>query len=628
MWRGYLKLGGLEVGNSARALGYSRTAECPAYWLKDTYDCSTLQDAVSDTPYVYPNIEDAPWFDPDIADISSRFLGVYVVDMINMKDSTRTAQITQRLGSGGRIGRLREATRDVRVRAILTAKGDDALDVGSSWLDAVLTPGACGSHGDACGVSDMEFFSDCPPARRTIDVYSDWAEARRNLHPNPSLETDLATWFGSGTLTRRTDGGYVGAAYGRVVAADASLFSATSSSAIPVTPGEVYTISAFVRGVGPARTIRMRARFSGGPASINGDPVPIPADWTRISQTFTVPAGATALNVDIMVPVAGTGGDYFDFDAVMAEKSDVLGGYFDGSFAADDLNRYSWAGTVNNSVSILETRTLTQQPEPDSTYGPYVDGFRRFFHSVSCTSGPFTVQEFKSSDGIHVGKLVEFTLTAEVPWMYGIYSEIDVPPLLPTIVQDIAYNLAPYPSAELSTGTPIVATNYSTNPSLETNATGWTTSVTGAIVAGNVASGRVTGELAAVGTASFRSVFTAPGASAAAGSFSNEQEVALGGGAGARYSINIWSAQVVMGGAPVRGTMDVVAIWRGSSGGAALRTDALGTIPLNGDALSVKSIAPPVGATHVLVRVTANLTSWNAGTIVRLYSDALAVTVP
>ena len=44
--------------------------------------------------------------------------------------------------------------------------------------------------------------------------------------------------------------------------------------------------------------------------------------------------------------------------------------------------------------------------------------------------------------------------------------------------------------------------------------------------------------------------------------------------------------------------------------------------------LSVDSILPPVGATHVLVRATTQMVEWNAGTIVRLYSDALAVTNP
>jgi hypothetical protein len=123
-------------------------------------------------------------------------------------------------------------------------------------------------------------------------------------------------------------------------------------------------------------------------------------------------------------------------------------------------------------------------------------------------------------------------------------------------------------------------------------------------------------------------VWTAAGASAAPGWFASEQEVALPALGRKRFSINIWSAQTVNGGAPVRGAMEVIAYWRSSSGGPILRTDALGNIPLGGGNITAKSVQPPGGSTHVLVRVRANVESWNAGSIIRLYSDALAVTNP
>jgi hypothetical protein len=462
MWPGYLVVGGLEVGNSARTLGYTQTSDCPTFWLKDTTECGTLQEALGHDPYTYDNIQQAPWFDIDLLDQSSRFLGVYIISMEGVQDSTREAAVTQRLQDGGRIGRIRRATREIRIRAMLTAKGEDAMEYGMSWLDAVLSPGACGSHGDACGVTDMEFFSACPPPRP--DVLTDTLFPGEDLLPAEDLYPEVATL-------------------------------------VPATPEE---------------------------------------------------------------------------------------------------------------------------------YAALVDTYRRFFHDVACTSGPFTVEEFLSSDDVHVGRVVEFTITCQNPWMYGVTTPVQVPSLVPSVVQDIAYNLNTRPSAELSLGSFTVATNYSTNPSVAVNATGWSAVAGGAITAPTLSSGRVTGELFAdVGdNASFRTVFTAAGASAIQGEIINQQEVALGAGTGARYSFTIWSASVIMAGAPTLLDIEFLAFWLNGSGGPVLSMDLIGTVDPDGGAVSVKSLLPPPGATHVLVRAMQPLTSWNAGTIVRLYTDALAVTNP
>ena len=638
MWPGYLAVGGLEVGNTPRALGYSQSGDCPTYWLKDTGECDTLADVLGSQSYDAADISSAPWFDPDIADTSSRFLGVYVVDMENTADSTRQAAITQRLPNGGRIGRIRRATRDIRVRAILTAKGTDALDVGASWLDSVLSPGACGAHGGACGVTDMEFFSACPPARRLVEQYTDWAETRRNLWMNPRASS-VGTSFGSGETNGSMS--YVSDFPGEITTARRYTATAVSAgSRIFVVRG----LGDFPREGGDVTlTFRVRASHPIADAVVALRPSYTTATGETQTPIGTIPAGESQHSITMPTFVAGGGsspsqamvilgtmaqvGATLDVTGIIIERG-YGGSYFDGDTLDTTTERYAWVSGANNSESFMEARTEYLSPEGDDTYLPLVDTYRRYFHDVACTSGPFTVGEYASSDGVHVGRLVEFTITAENPWMYGVTTPVDVPPTVPTVVQDIAYNLAPYPSAELAGPAVVAATNYATNPSVETNATGWAKTQAAAITAGEVVGGRVTGELAAVGVASYRSVFTAAGSSGIPGTFSNEQEVALGAGAGARYSINMWSAAVIMAGTPFLGDIIFRAYWRSSAGGTILRTDELGTVPANGGAISVDSILPPVGATHVLVRATAQLASWNAGTIVRLYSDALAVTNP
>lgn len=271
-------------------------------------------------------------------------------------------------------------------------------------------------------------------------------------------------------------------------------------------------------------------------------------------------------------------------------------------------------------------------PDPNApafAFEEKVNSISRMYHDVKCIEGPVTTDTFNRAENSW-GMIVEFTLAAGVPNMYGLSSPyLPIPLDGETIIQDIPFNYIPYPSAELASGDVTTATNYSVNPSVETNATGWVAGADGTqITTGMLTSGRVTGELQAVGAASFRVVFTATGAGAN-GSFHAQQEVDLSARpAGSRVSINYWAAEVLVSGTPVRADIEFTAYWRATSGGAVLRTDTLGTVPVGGGSVSMKSIDPPAGANFVLVRASARLTSWPAGTVVRLYADALAVTVP
>lgn len=444
IYEGYLSMGGIELVNNSRTHGIMTSAQpCPMYWLRGDV-CETMNAALFEPgAYAYDTIDLAPWFDPDVPQ-SSDFYGFFAYSITEALDSTRTVSRTEGIGPGGFLGRTRKATKTMRVRGLLMGRGRLAIEYGQAWLSAAVDPGTCGQHGSECGLTDLEWFADCPPARGWVTVPS----------PDPEEEDE-------------------------------------------------------------------------------------------------------------------------------------------------------------------------RRPETDAEYLASVDRYRRYMHDVACLSGPIITNTLEVGD--FMAYEVEMVFGAERPWVYGKTRDVVLPPSTPVVIQDIPYNLVPYPSAELAAGEVVVAQNRSTNPSVETNATDWGIVSDGAqIVDARLAGARSTA-LAAVGLASYRVLFTA-NANGAGGWFGAQQVVAIANAA-VRHSINVWTAVVPGVGVPVLGTLEVYAIWRNAAN-AVLRTDNLGSVPTAGGVISARSILPPVGATNVVVRTRLNVTSWTNGNTIQLFTDALAVTIP
>lgn len=267
-----------------------------------------------------------------------------------------------------------------------------------------------------------------------------------------------------------------------------------------------------------------------------------------------------------------------------------------------------------------------QPGESDDDYEEDIRLLRRQMHGVVTISGPIVTQTLQR--GNHYGYIVEFTVAAGTPFVFSMPETISLIPSPATVVQDTPFNLAPYPSAELAdVANTTVATNYSTNPSVETNATGWAIAADGTnILTANITGARST-LLAAVGTASYLVTWTAPSGGTAAGAwFGGQQEVTIPTTTGMRFSISCWGAGQVASGTATLGVLEVVAYWR--AGGSTLRTDSIGSISGGSGAVSLGSILPPSGATSVIVRTRQFVSTWASGAVVRCFADALAVTVP
>lgn len=401
------------------------------------------------------------------------------------------------------------------------------------------------------------------------------------------------------------------------------------------TSGEVYTLVGKVRPRTRTETLAPRIRNAAGPVFTAPKDV-----WTSFRLTIAAGTGSNAQTGLILASGSGhQPGDVIDIDEVMVIAGDYGDGtYFDGSFSDSPtsdfetpgavLHDYGWTGTAHASTSTYRTGMVTETPDPVK-YEEAVGLLQRTMHDVTCISGPLIEQKLHRNE--MWGYIVEFTLAAGTPWLFGTTRDVIIPPgQVPIVVQDVPFNLVPYPSAELSSGTVIVATNYSTNPSVETAITGWQAGADGTkILAAQVAISRSVppDDPASTGAYSAKSLFTA-NTTNTAGWFSAGQSVVLTGiSAGKRYSINLWATASIQSGTAVLGNIDYYVYWQDAAN-AVLRTDLLGTLPAAGGAMSVKSILPPAGTTKAFVHARINVTSWSTGALIRLYADALAVTIP
>jgi hypothetical protein len=156
MYDGYLTYAGMELVNAERTVAYGR-ALLPTLGLSG-YECMSLQQAVSDAPYDTPAADGAEWYDPDHP-ASGGFIGFYPSGLQGIRDSTRTGETSEAIGSGGFNYATRDGTREIRVKGVCIGTTPESAEYGMAWVKGVLEGPACGG---ACFGSDICFFLDCP----------------------------------------------------------------------------------------------------------------------------------------------------------------------------------------------------------------------------------------------------------------------------------------------------------------------------------------------------------------------------------------------------------------------------------------------------------------------------------
>lgn len=652
-YEGFLSVGGVEVVNTERARGYATSAGCPSYVVSADV-CEGLRDALASEPYIQDNIATAPWYDRSLADLSGRFYGAVGLTIAGVTDSTRTFSRTEGVTNGGTNGRPRKGMRSLRVTATLLADGDDALDYGAQWMSSVFD-GGCGQHADACAMTDAEFLAACPPPLGTVPDFTAWAETRRNLLPNPAFRQNTTTWSaasGGGataTIARQIalpDLGIPVDYYARLTYTAAGTWFRAAANTAPVTPGQEYTLSGWLRGAPTAGNFRLFIQWKTAGNSlieeVSSPNVNLGSAFSRASFTAVAPANAAYATVQYGRSSAAVG-DFFDLAGAVFEQSATLQDYFDGESPASSnsivQHRYSWAGTADASSSIQESRNPYDRPQTLDEYIFQVDALRRYVHDIAI-SGPITVSELHF-EGDFVGRTVEFTISSERAWVYGKMKQLTLAPSLPTVMEDTPFNRIPYPSAELGSGSVVIAKNLADNPSVETNATNWSTTAT--TVTGSSPTPYLTGarstELAAVGTASYRARILGNGSTAASGGafLFAHNDVALPAGTGRRVSLNMWAACLIAAGGSGTAIQSLQMRYDflngGSSIGGAVVFGTAAAGELGGNAYSITGVAVPAAATAVRVSAVARVDWVSSATSglnsdIRLYADALTVSVP
>ncbi|MFF7313339.1 phage distal tail protein [Streptomyces sp. NPDC008137] len=192
-----------------------------------------------------------------------------------------------------------------------------------------------------------------PSAGRSYPlVYAGAGAAVRNLVLNPSFEesfTTETTGFGSNsTRSRVSTDSYVGAYSVQHAISLASSQGGTSWNIEPVAAGNLVRFGVWVKipvtGISALELWWRNQTTTLGTVSVLAQAQP--GVWTRVSGSFTVPAGQTVDRVSAVATTSAAGAATWWADAAMAHVGGTtLAGYFDGA------NGGTWEGTPNASVS-------------------------------------------------------------------------------------------------------------------------------------------------------------------------------------------------------------------------------------------------------------------------------------
>jgi hypothetical protein len=405
MFDGYINLGGTEILNADRTFQYVKK-NLPSFPLANCYDCGNLREAIGDDVYESPLIDDAPWVD-ESNPATYDFFGVYPLEVQGDGESTRTTTVTESINSGGFVGAIRFATREIRVRGMLIARNDLALQAGLTWLRMALDPSTCTEHGGSCGGASMCYFAACPivdytcfateaiegPAfelgqitaaqsptifqlptapgayqvhylidpsdglvlswgrRETggpviIEEFGPSISRRTNYVANPSFTLNTASWLAGGkTITRQAAGGADGGPYAQIRTVGPGSIRIADTD-MPFGPAVAsYWLRSPVAGTSVTAVIVT----SDDGSVIASQPLTLTTEWVRYQ--IAVPYGRHTF-------VAFESNGEFDVDHVLLESGTTQFPYFDGSSSPEDASAnypgeyvVSWLGTPNNSPS-------------------------------------------------------------------------------------------------------------------------------------------------------------------------------------------------------------------------------------------------------------------------------------
>lgn len=211
---------------------------------------------------------------------------------------------------------------------------------------------------------------------------------------------------------------------------------------LPVTVGDTYTMSVYMRP-----SVQRQLRFgvyqydAAGAASSAGTVVDGPMDagspnvWTRVSYTYTVPAGVSFISINsdsdrsaANGAVNWSVGSTFDATALLLEKVGVVRPYFDGRTPSTGDFNYTWFGATDNSLSAQIAPTTASSGQTNFT-GAYQSsvGFGSGTHSLAVQRREGTTSDVYIQSLLPInpsGKTYSYRLRAYVPTTTTLYGDV------------------------------------------------------------------------------------------------------------------------------------------------------------------------------------------------------------
>lgn len=181
----YAQLGCAVFADNARTYAYHRWACMNGLYPEgceiDLADCSCELDTTADQ-FTNPIDDLAPWYDANDP-ASSEFLGVMILRVLGVNDSTIERDPVKAFGDGTILNRARLAGRSLTFEIVMLSTSCRGADFGVEWLRRVLETDLCG-----CGPEPCE---GCYGKRLTL---------RRNCDDPTPCDTGLRSWEGVGVV--------------------------------------------------------------------------------------------------------------------------------------------------------------------------------------------------------------------------------------------------------------------------------------------------------------------------------------------------------------------------------------------------------------------------------------------
>ena len=221
-------------------------------------------------------------------------------------------------------------------------------------------------------------YSVVPIRWQDVDPLTEWLDldptavktTRTNLVLNPSFEVNTTGWTSAAvTQTRITTDSYYGSASNQVVSTSINtnigiVITRNTTYAIPITPNQAYTITAWIKRTVGTRTLNMRfitkATAASGTAveTFTSNSVTTSGSWQKLTINCT-PTNATGVFAEIFVRMGTSGavGDTFLVDGILCVAQSTNDYYWDGSTTDIPTSRrpeIAWTGTAHNSTSTAQ----------------------------------------------------------------------------------------------------------------------------------------------------------------------------------------------------------------------------------------------------------------------------------